>query len=133
MSATALVSKFLNFVSHLRCCCCCRLLPLAAAAAASLNWGKLGLRYWEVGLRRGAVYTVLLLLALFYVLPVAFVQGILQVSDEWHTCLRWPLQAPAAQALHSSLSNSIVSLRAIHAMGWLSLCCCRGIASGGMC
>jgi hypothetical protein len=61
---------------------CLLLLPLAAAAAASLNWGKLGLRYWEVGLRRGAVYTVLLLLALFYVLPVAAVQGILQVRPE---------------------------------------------------
>jgi hypothetical protein len=52
------------------CCCCHR---------RSLNWSKLGLRYWEVGLRRGAVYTVLVLLAFFYVVPVAVVQGLLQV------------------------------------------------------
>ncbi|WIA11265.1 hypothetical protein OEZ85_011390 [Tetradesmus obliquus] len=52
----------------------------AAPPPDSLNWGKLGLRYWEVGLRRGAVYSVLALLGLFYVVPVAVVQGLLQLE-----------------------------------------------------
>jgi hypothetical protein len=67
-------SLWKSYLTPARCCCCC--------CRYSLNWGKLGLRYWEVGLRRGAVYTVLLLLALFYVLPVAVVQGLLQVRLE---------------------------------------------------
>jgi hypothetical protein len=51
----------------------------AAPAPDSLLWKHLGLRRWERAARRGIVIAVLVVVALFYSIPVTFVQGLLQV------------------------------------------------------
>eukprot|EP00775_Hariotina_reticulata_P002150 gene2150-2468_t len=52
----------------------------AAPAPDSLLWKHLGLRSWERATRRGIVIAVLVVVALFYSIPVAFVQGLLQLD-----------------------------------------------------
>ncbi|KAF8057761.1 CSC1-like protein [Scenedesmus sp. PABB004] len=52
----------------------------AAPPPDSIVWARLGMRYWEAGLRRWGVYAAITLLALTYVAPVAAVQGLLQLE-----------------------------------------------------
>jgi len=54
-------------------------------------WNNLRLRRWEVAVRRQLLTGVLVVLVLFYAIPVGAVQAILQVG-----CVRWqPCTGPS--------------------------------------
>jgi hypothetical protein len=53
----------------------------AAPSPDDVLWGNMRLRLWEVTSRRRLVLGVLVVIVLFYTIPVSAVQALLQVSQ----------------------------------------------------